>query len=459
MYTGRYRTFSSVVSRFPFELNSSNNPMGFALTLFYLFVTLLTPAEVIPFLLPYRIMLVLLIIKLVASVFSVLSYRFSFKAPQLYLLLGLAGYAALTVLWAVRYITGAVDAVLELMFLLGISLMVCWTVGTLVRLRILVGVLTVVNLVIVAQGVAAIELGYREKEFLLQQGQDPDAHSGVNQTYVNRIRGLGVLNDPNDLAQCLIVNMALLGCCWAPRRAGRNALLVIIPGTLLLIGVALTRSRGAVLSLVVMTIMLLQKRLGKFGFALGGIVGLVFVGAMTFLTGRNLSLSEDSTAGRLDAWYAGMQMFKDSPILGVGFNRFLDHHDLTAHNSYMLCIAELGFPGFLIWLAIIVSSVFQMRSLSLLPDTVINPALKAAARSAYTALIMFAVSAWFLSRSYTTILFLIIGIAIAVMEMARREGIVPNAKGERVWKMATVGIGCAILAVIYMTVRVRGLVG
>ena len=34
--------------------------MGFALTLFYLLSSLLTPAEIMPVLLPYRIMLVLL---------------------------------------------------------------------------------------------------------------------------------------------------------------------------------------------------------------------------------------------------------------------------------------------------------------------------------------------------------------------------------------------------------------
>ena len=38
-----------------------------------------------------------------------------------------------------------------------------------------------------------------------------------------------------------------------------------------------------------------------------------------------------------------------SPGFGVGFGQFLEHHDLTAHNSFILAAAELGLPGLLIW--------------------------------------------------------------------------------------------------------------
>jgi putative inorganic carbon (HCO3(-)) transporter len=432
--------------------------MGFILTLFYLFATLITPAEIMPILLPYRIMLVLLIVTLVASVFSVLSYRFSFKAPQFYLALALVGYAGLSVLWAIRWFAGAMDATFDLLFLLGISLMVCWTVGTLKRMRILVIVLSFVGAMIVTQGILAVTTGYREKEFVIKEGHGHAPGSGDYLTYVDRIRGLGRLNDPNDLAQFLIVDISLLGCFWIPRRAMRNFVVVIIPASYLLLGVALSRSRGAILALIVMLVMLLQKRMGNFGYVVGGVFGVLGIGAMAVLTGRDLSMSEDSAAGRLDAWYAGMQMFKSSPVFGVGFDRFTEHHYLTAHNSYMLCLAELGFPGFLIWLGILVSSLFQLRAIAAFPaNTPAAADLKRTASSAYMATIMFSVTAWFLSRSYSTLLFIVIGIAIAITEIARREGYLPSVKTERVWKIATVFGGVAIVAAIYVTLRVRGL--
>lgn len=430
--------------------------MGFVLTLFYLFATLITPAEIMPALLPYRIMLILLIVTLVASGFSILSYRFSFKAPQFYLSLALVGYAALSVLWAIRWFAGALEAVFDLLFLVGIALMVCWTVGTLTRLRILTGLLAFVGFIVTTQGILAVQTGYRQEEFLVREGHDPDAALGYK-TYVNRIRGLGRLGDPNDLAQYLIVVVSLLGSCWRPGKGGRNFLIVVLPSMYLLTGVALTRSRGAILALILMALMLLKKKLGRAGYIVGGALGAVAVGAMTVLTGRDLSMSEDSAAGRLDAWFAGMQMFKSSPVFGVGFDRFTEHHFLTAHNSYMLCIAELGFPGFLIWLGLIVASLFQLRALSLFNIPSVTPELRSTARSVYVAIVMFAVTAWFLSRSYSTVLFILVGVAIAVMEIARRQGYAPEPRGERAWKVATVAGGIAILFVIYATLRIRGI--
>ena len=80
----------------------------------------------------------------------------------------------------------------------------------------------------------------------------------------------------------------------------------------------------------------------------GVVLGLILaVFGMTFGPSRmsNMSAAEESANGRLDAWYAGFQMFKDNPLFGVGQGMFTDYHYLTAHNSYMLVLSELGFFG------------------------------------------------------------------------------------------------------------------
>jgi len=46
-------------------------------------------------------------------------------------------------------------------------------------------------------------------------------------------------------------------------------------------------------------------------------------------------------------------MFKHSPIFGVGARQFTEHHFLTAHNSFVLTLAELGFPGMIMFVSIV----------------------------------------------------------------------------------------------------------
>ena len=427
--------------------------MGFGLTLFYLFTNLMTPAEIVPALLPYRIMLVLLLVTLLFSAFTMLGNRFSFTAPQLVLVLLLVGDGALTTYYADRWLTSGINAILDLLFLAGITLMVCWNVISLNRLRILALVLALTGSVVVVDSLVALETGYRAETFLLHEKVDTDT---TGKTFINRIQGLGVLSDPNDLGQFLLVGVAMLGCCWKRRRFVSNLLLVYVPAALLLYGVLLTRSRGAVLGLLVLVCLLLQKRLGKFGVFVGIGVAVAGIAAMTALAGRDLSLQEGSTAGRLDAWYAGLQMFKGSPVLGVGFQHFTEHHDLTAHNSYMLCLAELGFPGFFVWLALLVSSLFQTRAVSFLQEG--NEAfddLRQCGRSVFNALVMFMVTAWFLSRSYTTVFFVLIGCSLALTELARNMG-APLEIRKQPWKMATLVASVSAVFVAYVTIRLRG---
>ncbi len=434
--------------------------MSFVLTLLYIVTTLMTPMEVLPALVEYRVALVLMVITLLASVFSMLSRHFSFRALQLHLVMGLTAYAAASVLFALRWFGGAFDAFLEQMFLTGIVLIVAWNVYTIARLRALVYVLAAVGIVITIQGVAALTSDYRKEEFTYREGVDADSATGVYTRYNYRIRGLGILNDPNDLGQFLVIDIALLGCCWKQRRFARNALTVILPAGILLTGVFLTRSRGALLALMVLVLLLLKKRMGKLAYAFGGGVGATGIVAMTALTGRGLSTTEGSAAGRLDAWYAGFQMAKSSPLFGVGYGHFTDHNPLTAHNSYVLCLAELGFPGFFIWLAIIVSSLMELNALEILADEPGQPEqvaeLRSIARSVFAAVMMFAVTAWFLSRSYSGVFFILIGCVIAVTEMARKTGAGAAIPRRISWKIATLATAAATLSTIYVIVRIRG---
>ena len=63
---------------------------------------------------------------------------------------------------------------------------------------------------------------------------------------------------------------------------------------------------------------------------------------------------EASAQGRVDAWYEGIQLLTEHPVFGVGWGMFSDYNfGLTAHNSVVLAMAELGLVGYTFWLALV----------------------------------------------------------------------------------------------------------
>ena len=73
----------------------------------------------------------------------------------------------------------------------------------------------------------------------------------------------------------------------------------------------------------------------------------VAASALNFTGGRESRPMPVRTAQAL--WGAGLQMLKSHPLFGVGFGNFADHAGLTAHNSIVVCAAELGLFGLYFW--------------------------------------------------------------------------------------------------------------
>jgi O-antigen ligase len=67
--------------------------------------------------------------------------------------------------------------------------------------------------------------------------------------------------------------------------------------------------------------------------------------------------ASESSRERLECLYEGMTMWRSSPVLGVGMGQFTEYHFLTAHNSYVLTVAEVGIVGMFLWLGVIYMSV------------------------------------------------------------------------------------------------------
>ncbi len=105
-------------------------------------------------------------------------------------------------------------------------------------------------------------------------------------------------------------------------------------------------------------------------------------------------------------------MLKSHPTFGVGAGNFTDHHPaLTAHNSFVLCFAELGLVGYFIWVALLVLTYKGLgQAVKDLPPPAEEHRYAALLRSS---LVGFLTCAWFLSRTYQPALYFILALCVS----------------------------------------------
>jgi O-antigen ligase len=449
--------------------------MGFLLTLVYVAGTYLRPAEAFPALAPYRVMLLLGLAAAAGGVWASLRGRGpTFRGPQIYLVPLFAAWAVFTVM-AQGWLGGALPAAEELSGTILIFLAVTLAVTSLTRVRILAGTMVVLTVVVVGQGVAALFWGYHRDLFVMEEevvadpsreeepapaatdaegGEPADADSP--RQLLPRIRSRGVLNDPNDLGQATVAVLPLLFAFWRRDRLARSLAAVGLPSLFLLYGVYLTRSRGAFFSLLAVAVVAGWRRLGRvagMAVALAGVAALALVG----FAGRAVALDE-SAMGRTEAWADGLLMLRSSPIWGVGYGNFTEHHSLVAHNSFVHCFAEVGLVGYFLWLAIL-AVTYRQISVAARPSTAGEPGgapdgeLGHWASAVRLSLTAFLVAAFFLSRTYNVLLFLIVGLATAVIDLARRGERLPAGLPVAGWLAAVASLEAA--SVVFFAVVVR----
>jgi len=193
-----------------------------------------------------------------------------------------------------------------------------------------------------------------------EQCRGPDAEPGFDYrcervgafgTYSveGRVRYRGELHDPNEVALTISAGALSLMIAFALRN--RKPLAVVLYGlgaALAMWTVYLTQSRGGMIAGMMVPGVYLVRRYGFKAILPAGMVAV----PVLLLGGRSGESADVSTQLRYEAWGVGLDMFHHSPIFGVGARQFVEHHFLTAHNSYVLTLAELGFPGMVLFVAI-----------------------------------------------------------------------------------------------------------
>jgi O-antigen ligase len=195
---------------------------------------------------------------------------------------------------------------------------------------------------------------------------------GLFDTYTidGRVRYMGELHDPNEVALTMCAGgLGLLIGFALRRRRAASQIVIAVCVLLLLATVVLTKSRGGLIAAMLVPGVYVVRR---FGFAAMIPAALLAVPVLV-LGGRGGSSAEMSTMLRYEAWAAGLQMFKESPLYGVGARMFTDHHYLTAHNSYVLTLGELGVVGMFLFVTLIYLCIktlyVGLRELAKIPGT------------------------------------------------------------------------------------------
>lgn len=350
---------------------------------------------------------------IMAAGFFLFSQRKSFEAPQ-YLLIPIFLLVAMISKIANGWAGGALFVFFIFAPVVLAYVLLANTVNTRERMQGVLAVFAICASVLALHGIEQVQLGVGWTGIELSQG--------------TRIQYVGIFNDPNDLGMLFV--MCLPFAFYLSARGGlmglRRLFWWVIIG-LLVWGAYLTNSRGTLLALVAMLGVYVWRKRGPFT---AGMLGAAALGALMMLPSRlqEMEVSEESAMGRVESWYEGIWMFVHNPVFGIGAGGYSDLHELTAHNSFVLVLAETGIVGFTIWLAIVGYCFRMMLAVLKRQDDIIDDvplevpdevALadwqrdKALTLTFLMSLTGFFTAAFFLSRSYVVILYLLVALVVA----------------------------------------------
>jgi hypothetical protein len=168
-----------------------------------------------------------------------------------------------------------------------------------------------------------------------------------------RVRYLGVLQDPNELSLAGAVGLPLAFALGASRkRTLTRGAVSVLTFALVALCATLTASRGGQVVFLAVLAAYGFKRFGVRGFVYGVLLAaplLILAAPLLTLSARNSEEASSSTFERLDCWASALSIWRSHPLLGVGLGQFTEYNYMTAHNSYLLALSELGFPGMLLF--------------------------------------------------------------------------------------------------------------
>ncbi len=314
--------------------------LGYFFTLLFLLTAYVTPTVLFGSLAEYHIEIVVVLLAIVFSIPNVPGAGLGRTLPMI----GLTGmaFSVMASIAQSGWLGGAVASLYSFMLPAFGFLLVAVNCKRRRHLQWIVLLFVVASVFYMVMGLRDLQANVVPSPFLFGEGP------------LRRLRGLGFVNDPNDFSQVMVSLLPLL-FLWRQKSALVNAVTIGVPALVLITGIYLTHSRGAMLALMVIVLLAARRKIGILPAAIisSGLFAGMF--ALGWSGGRDVSM--DAGADRLDLWYDGMETIKAHPLFGIGLNGFADKFGITAHNSVVICASELGVLGLFFWVVLIFSSL------------------------------------------------------------------------------------------------------
>lgn len=266
-----------------------------------------------------------------------------------------------------------------------------------------------------------------------------------------RVRYRGELHDPNEVALTISAGALSLLIAFALRRRTVTSTLVFgILAGITIATVIMTKSRGGQIAAMLVPGVYLVRRFGLVAVIPGAALATLAI----IFGGRGGSNAETSTYERYEAWAQGLKMFKQHPVFGVGAREFAEHHYLTAHNSFVLMLGELGFIGLFLFATVIYMTlktlIVGLRELAFVPGAAAVQVWGMALLGSLAGILFQSNT---LSFSYHSVLWIFLGLVGAWYSAIRHHA---DLRVHYTWKDALLVLaGCVGYAFVFLPVILR----
>jgi O-antigen ligase len=340
-----------------------------------------------------------------------------------WVLIAFFSWAALSFVWS-----PSSSIALESLFRYGPNILLFPIAYTAVRTRR--DLLTVLGAIVVGAFIAA--------SFGVLSPPDPALAEG---------RATGTVGDPNELAAVLLVGLALAASLSLGRRRPPPLRLAAgVTVALCAAGIFFSLSRGG---LVALGVMMVAGTIfaGKWRRAITLMLVVVAAGGVLYFTSiaplpaRERITTANGGAGRSDIWKLGLRMVRAHPITGVGVGQFpvvspdyalqpgtLERADLVfssapkvTHNTYLEVLSEMGFPGFLLFMAAVLSCLGCALKAARLWARRGAAEMEAIARGVFLGLVGMLTADFFISEMYSKLLWVMLAMCPVLLALARSE--------------------------------------
>jgi O-antigen ligase len=382
--------------------------MGFLLVCLYVAVLLLRPQEWYEPVKGYELVNIIAI----PTVLIAFIQQSKSKAGSFFLrnrfsqaMLGLFASVMLSQLVRLR-ISGAIEAVREFGKIVILFYLVAILVNTPRRVRIMMWVIIASSIFLAYHAYLQVQTGH---------GFGNIEPYGSYDTGDFRVIGSGIFSDPNDFAMLYLMAMPFAFCLLTAGGAIASKLLLLGSLPAMVYVLYYTQSRGGIIGFCAMFIAYFWTTTKNLMIRVLLLVTLLSVIVVFGPQRARGAYMEGSASGRVMEWGYGIQMLKENPLFGYGYQRWPDYSGgMAAHNSLVNCFGELGLVGYICWFTLcllIVKSVLRIAR----AEGQVDFRTRRVANGLFAAQVGYLTAAFFLTRTYNPVLFFLLGMGLGLI--------------------------------------------